>query len=237
MSDAKRSRGQAVLETVIVMPLILLGFFGVIWAMKDASLAARAQLAVRYGGMVDSLSQPYEAYSLYAMYATIDDIVPSANAACYSGDITQLTAGYAPFWIPVTSAPLILPCASSLTIVTSPETYTQPVILRNDYSSLAATTSVSGYLSSVVFHGATTTTVRAAENFFRSPDVGAILTCTNLGTAVKMSLEGRNDSNVPTSLTSAMPTYPTATVVVPSGITPACAPSTSSFSPAPSAPY
>jgi hypothetical protein len=237
MSDAKRSRGQAVLETVIALPLILLGFYGVIWAMKDASLAARAQLAVRYGGMVDSLSQPYEAYSLYAMYATIDNVVPAANATCYNGDSAQLSAGYAPFWLPAGSAPLVSPCATAAVIVTTPETYSQPVLLRNNYSSLAATTAVNGYFSSVALHGATTTTVRAAENFFRSPDVGMILTCTTLGTAVKMSLEGRNDPNVPTSLTSAMPTNPTATAVVLSGVTPACAPTTSSFSPAPSAPY
>jgi hypothetical protein len=237
MSDVRRSRGQAVLETVIVMPLILLGFFGVIWAMKDASLAERAQLAVRYGGMVDSLSQPYEAYSLYAMYATIDNVVPAANAACYSGDTTQLAAGYAPFWLPAASSALVTPCASSLAVVTGPETYSQPVLLRNDYSSLLATTAVSGYLSSVAFHGATTTTVRAAENFFRSPDVGILLTCTTLGSVVKNSLEGRNDTKVPTSLTSAMPTTLTTSAVVPGTITPACVPSTSSFTPAPAAPY
>jgi hypothetical protein len=105
MSDVRHSRGQAVLETVIAMPLILLGLFAVIWAMKDASLSARAQQAVRYGGMIDSLSQPYVAYSLYAIYATIDNVVPAANAACYSGDSTQLSAGYAPFWLPASSAP------------------------------------------------------------------------------------------------------------------------------------
>ncbi len=237
MSQVRRSRGQALLETVIATPLILLGLFGVIWAMRDASLSARVQQAVRYGGMIDSLAQPYEAYSLYALYATIDNVVPPANATCYSGDSAQLSAGYAPFWLPAGSAPLVTPCASSVVIVTGSEAYTQPVLLRNDYSSLTATTSVNGYLSSVALHGATTTTVRAAENFFRSPDVGMLLTCTTLGAVVKNSLEGRNDTKVPTSLTSAMPTVPTTTAVVPGTITPACAPSTSSFTPAPSAPY
>jgi hypothetical protein len=215
------------------MPLLLLALFGVIWAMKEAALSARTQLAVRYGGMVDSLQQPYVAYSLYTMYATIDNVVPPANAACYNGDSAQLTAGYAPFWLPTSFAPLVLPCASSVVVVTGPEAYTQPVILRNNYSSLFATTTASG----IVLNGTTTTTVRAAENFFRSPDVGTVLTCTTLGSVVKNSLEGRNDPNVPTSLTTAMPTNPTTTAVVPSGTTAACAPSTSSFTPAPAAPY
>ena len=233
MSDQNHSRGQAVVETAIAMPLIVLALFAVIWAMKDASLSARAQQAVRYGGMIDSLQQPYVAYSLYTIYATIDNVVPAANAACYNGDSTQLSAGYAPFWLPTSSAPLVTPCASSVAIVTGPETYTQPVILRNNYSSLSATTTA----AATVLHGETTTTVRAAENFFRSPDVGTMITCTTLGSVIKNSLEGRNDTNVPTSLTTAMPLNPSTTAVVPNGITPACAPSTSSFTPAPSAPY
>jgi hypothetical protein len=237
MSRVSRSRGQALLETAIAMPLFLLGLFGVIWAMKDASLSARAQLAVRYGGMVDSLEQPYEAYSLYAMYATIDNVVPAANTACYSGDSAQLSLGYSSFWRPAGSAALVSPCASSVVVVTGPETYTQPVILRNNYSSLSATTAVNGYISAAALNGDSTTTVRAAENFFRSPDVGTILTCTTLGSAVKASLEGHNDTNVPTTLTTAMPTVPTTAAVVPPTTTAACAPSTSSFTPAPSAPY
>ena len=233
MSDQNHSRGQAVVETAIAMPLIVLALFAVIWAMKDASLSARAQQAVRYGGMIDSLQQPYVAYSLYTIYATIDNVVPAANSACYNGDGTQLSSGYAPFWLPTSSAALVTPCATAISIVTGPETYTQPVILRNNYSSLKATTTA----ATTVLHGETTTTVRGAENFFRSPDVGTMLTCTTLGSVIKNSLEGRNDPNVPTSLTTAMPLNPTTTALVPSGETAACAPSTSSFTPAPSAPY
>jgi hypothetical protein len=235
MSHVKRNRGQALLETAIAMPLFLLGLYGVIWAMKDASLSARAQLAVRYGGMVDSLKQPYPAYSLYAMYATIDDVIPPTNTACYSGDIAQLSAGYSPFWLPASSAALVSPCASAITIVSGPETYTQPVILRNNYSSIDTTTNVNGYISETALHGLTATTTRAAENFFRSPDVGTILTCTTLGAVVKASLEGKSDTAVPTTLTTAMPTTPTTAPVV-TGSSAACAPSTTTFT-APVAPY
>jgi len=230
-----RSRGQALFETAIAMPLFLLGLFGVIWAMKDASLSARAQLAVRYGGMIDSLQQPYQAYSLYAVYATIDNVVPATNTTCYAGDGTQLTSGYAPFWLPTSSAALVAPCSSAITIVSSPETYTQPVILRNNYSTITATTPVNGYISAAALHGVTTTSVRAAENFFRTPDVGTMLTCTKLGAAVKLSLEGKTDPTVPSSLTTAMPTTPTAQTVE-TGTSAACAPTTSTFV-APAAPY
>jgi hypothetical protein len=218
------------------MPFFLLGLFGVIWAMKDASLSARSQLAVRYGGMVDSLQQPYPAYSLYAMYATIDDVVPPTNTACYSGDTTQLSAGYAPFWLPVSAAALVSPCSSAITIISGTEIYSQPVILRNNYSSIDATAALGGYISETIFNGAAATTTRAAENFFRTPDVGTLLTCTALGPAVKASLEGETDTTtVPAPLTTAMPTAPTTTAVV-TGSSAACAPSTTTFT-APVAPY
>jgi len=237
MRHENRSRGQAVFETALAMPLFLLGLFGVMWAMKDASLSTRAQLAVRYGGMVDSLQQPYQAYSLYSVYATIDNVVPATNTACYSGDAAQLSTGYASFWLP-TSSTIVTPCASAIALVSSPETYSQPVILRNNYSSISATTPVDGYISQTVLHGASTTNVRAAENFFRSPEVGALLTCTNLGAAVKASLEGRSDLNVPSGLTTAMPTNPAAgtSASVVTGTTGACAPTATSFT-APVAPY
>ncbi len=230
-----KSRGQALFETAIAMPLFLIGLFGVIWAMKDASLSARAQLAVRYGGMVDSLQQPYEAYSLYEMYATIDDVVPAANTTCYSGDASALTAGYHSFWLPASTG-VVTPCVSAITIVSSPEAYTQPVILRNNYSSILAAAPVSGYLSTAALRGASTTTVRAAENFFRSPEVGALLTCTTLGAAIKGSLEGFSDKTVPTTLTNALPTVMPSPTTVVTGTAPGCAPTTSTFA-APIAPY
>jgi hypothetical protein len=216
-----------------MMPLFLIGFFGVIWAMKDASLSARAELAVRYGGMVDSMQQPFVAYSLYNVYATIDNVVPAANATCYPGDASELTTGYHSFWLPSSTAPLVTPCSSTIVIISSPEVYTQPVILRNDYSSITAAAPVAGYLSSAL-NGATTN-VRAAQNFFRAPDVGTILTCTTLGPVIKASLEGRSDSAVPSGLMNSIPYAPPTAAVV-TGTTGSCYPTTSSYA-APTAPY
>jgi hypothetical protein len=230
-----RSRGQALLETAIAMPLFLLGLFGVIWAMKDASLSARTQLAVRYGGTVDSLQQPYEAYSLYAMYAAIDNVVPAGNTACYSGDASTLSQGYAPFWLPQTTSPLVSPCVSAVTIISRSETYSQPVILRNNYSSMLATTQVNGYISSAALNGASATGTSAAENFFRTPDIGTLLTCTSLGPLVKASLEGESDPAVPAAAPTPMPATPITSPVV-TGTDASCTPTDTSFN-APAAPY
>lgn len=233
-----RSRGQALFETAIAMPLFLIGLFGVMWAMKEASMSARVQLAVRYGGMVTQLSQPYDSFSLYSLYATIDNDQPASVKACFNGDSTQLSNNYAPYWLPAPSpapAPVVSPCASSVVLINSPEAYSQPIILRSNYSSIAASVPVNGYISAAALHGAGTSTVRAAQNFFRSPDVGTVLSCTELGPQIKLTLEGRTDtSTAPTSsagITPAvaltpMPTTVAANNVVPAGETSACAAAT-----------
>jgi hypothetical protein len=194
-----------VFETAAAMPVFLIALFGVIWAMKEASLSERVHLAVRYGGMVSSLQQPYSSYSLYAMYAAIDNVVPSGVTTCYPGDTTQLTAGYASFWHPVSSGPLLGSCPSSVVLITGPESYSQPIILRNDYATMTAAAPVSGFLSTAVLQGQASTSVAAAENFFRSPDVGALVSCTSLGSAVKASLEGAADTTTSTVPATPLP--------------------------------
>ncbi len=232
MKRKSHSRGQAVYETAAVMPVFLIALFGVIWAMKDASLSERVHLAVRYGGMVSSQQQPYESYSLYAMYATIDNVVPTGATTCYAGNPAELSSGFASFWLPATSESMFATCPGSVVFVRSPETYSEPVILRNDYATIEAAAPVGGFLEGAVMHGVGATNVRAAENFFRSPDVGTLLTCTTLGAAVKKSLEGETDTSTAPPATPMPTSVPTATVVT--GTTAACA--TPTFAPA-TAPY
>jgi hypothetical protein len=232
-----RGRGQALYETAIAMPLFLLGLWGVIWSMKEASLASRVQLAVRHGGMVSSLSQPYESFSLYSLYATIDDAAPAAVSACYPGDPTQLTSGYAAFYQPAASpapAPVVSPCASSVSLITGPEVYSAPIILRNDYASITAAAPVNGYLAGGTLNGLSATSVRAAQNFFRAPDVGTVLSCSELGPAIKLSLEGATDTSSPAVAATPLPMTVTADPVIPATTTAACASTTYA---APTSPY
>jgi hypothetical protein len=238
MKFATHSRGQALFETAISMPLFLIGLFGVMWAMKEASMSARVQLAVRYGGMVAQLSQPYDSFSLYSLYATIDNHQPASATACFNGDASQLTTNYAPYWLPAPSpapAPIVSPCASSIVLINAPEAYSQPIILRNDYSSIQASVPVSGFLSTAALHGVTATTIRGAQNFFRSPDVGTVLSCTELGAQIKLSLEGQTDTTTapasaaavsPSVVMTPMPTTVPANNVVPATMTSACASTT-----------
>lgn len=201
MLTRRHSRGQALLETALFMPLFLLGLFGVMLAAKEGALNEKVQLGVRYGGMITSLEQPYLAYSVYSMYATIDGS-PSADPNKCSGVATSaaadLTVGRATFWQP-TAGSITPTCLGGLSLVAAPP---QNILLENSYIGLTANAPVDGYLSANVLGGKTYETAAASENFIRSPDAGSLLSCTPIGDAVKASLEGQHDTLTPDSTAS-----------------------------------
>jgi Flp pilus assembly protein TadG len=45
-------RGQAVVETVLFLPMFLLALFGVMWTAQAAVQYERTQSAVRYAGLI-----------------------------------------------------------------------------------------------------------------------------------------------------------------------------------------
>jgi len=194
------SRGQAIFETTLVIPLFVLAFFALLWAMRDSSLSERVQLGVRYTGMIQSLADPYASFSLYTTYATIDNNSPAAAQPCYAGSQTTVTQGHASFWQPSTMTSTLPSCA--LSIIDKPEQYSMPILLRNNYATLSAGLNVDGLQSAVL---GTATQVKAAQNFFRSPDVGTLLLCSQLGGAVKVSLEALNDTTTSTHAAAPLP--------------------------------
>jgi len=194
------SRGQAIFETTLVIPLFVLAFFALLWAMRDSSLSERVQLGVRYTGMIQSLADPYASFSLYTAYATIDNNSPAAAQPCYAGSKSTITQGHASFWQPSNMASSIPSCA--LSIIDKPEKYSMPVLLRNNFAALSAQLNVDGLQTAII---GTATNVQASQNFFRSPDVGTLLLCTTLGDAVKLSLEAQNDTTTSTRAAAPLP--------------------------------
>ncbi len=123
-----------------------------------------------------------------------------------------------------------------LRIISAPEVYSQPILLHNDYATLTASAQVDGVIQSAALK-TTRTQVQAAENFFQSPDLGTLLTCTLLGPAVKGSLEGRNDTTTPTTAATPLPANVPVSPVIDPLKNPACAsPATPQFA-APAPPY
>jgi hypothetical protein len=64
-------RGQAVVETVIFLPMFMFVLYGMIWAIQTAVQYERVESAVRYSGLVSQYTNPYSNYSLYALYGQL----------------------------------------------------------------------------------------------------------------------------------------------------------------------
>jgi hypothetical protein len=233
------ARGQAVTETAIMAPLFLLGLFGVFWSIRDATLAERVQLGVRYAGVSQLQANPYAAFSLYSTYAAIDNDSPPGGIACINGNAAVVTgdpyngsAQLGAFWRPLaTPVPLITPCpasgSGSLEIATGAG-YSQGFLLPNDFITLQAQAQTAGgWFANAVFGGAAGTTTVATENFFHSPDVGTIVRCSTLGAVVKASLEAPVSTTVSYSgsgpVSTPMPATVPTNVVVPVGTAATCA--------------
>jgi len=64
-------RGQALIETVIVLPIFLLALFGMLWAVQIAVQSERVQSAIRYTWSISQRTNPYGSFSFYSMYSQL----------------------------------------------------------------------------------------------------------------------------------------------------------------------
>ena len=199
-----------------MMPLFLTGLFGMFWAVREATLSERVQEGVRYGGLVSAQSNPYTSYSLYAMYSLLDGgTLPLGATNCVVDLGPAMTAGRSSFWLPATPATFNCKPTTSLVSGTTQNILSQDILLSDN-----ATAPVDGYLSSHVL-GMTTTPLSAAQNYFRSPDVGTLMSCSNVGDEIKASLEGGSDSITPITAATLIPLTVPASSVFPAPL--ACA--------------
>jgi hypothetical protein len=236
-SDARHaSRGQAVIETAIALPLFLIGLFGVMWAFRTGMLSEQVQQSVRYGGLVSALADPYESYSLYTVYANIDDSPPPNSRDCAGGSKSVIAQGHDTFWQAAATSSSA-PSCSMVILYPGTAAVSSPVILFSNYVDASATSQFSGKFGSLTYGNQT---ISASQNFFRSPDVGALLDCSNLGPAVKLSLEAKNDTT--TSATAVATPFPqtipaTTGDVIPTNVPNSCYTLVNNAYAAPTAPY
>jgi hypothetical protein len=232
---SRAARGAALVETVIAMPLFLVALYGVIWGYRTSVLSEQAQESVRYGGLVSALANPYEQFSLYTVYATIDQSTPTHVRDCVGGPSSVVAQGHSAFWQP---APALTPVSPScgLAIIFPSAGTTYPVLLYSDYVIANTLPKTSGVFGGSTFGG---NMIYASQNFFRSPDLGVILNCSRLGFAVKRSLEGDGDPYTPTTVPTPFPqqVIPTNQDIIPQGVAGTCYTTQAGGYGPPTAPY
>ncbi|HEV3157777.1 MAG TPA: hypothetical protein VGZ00_10565 [Candidatus Baltobacteraceae bacterium] len=185
---SRASRGQALLETAVALPILLLAFFGVIWAMKEGTLLERSQLDVRYGGVLAAQSQAYQDYSLSTLYTTVD--FPTAGpptpfcgtpppALIGGGSVGGgVTVSQQPFWAPQNA--VVASCTGPRLPLTASLGFTRDYLIDTSHESVTVLADVPTQIKAMLGNSATTSVGNSAqETFYRSPDLTTLLVCLN----------------------------------------------------------
>jgi len=204
--SAHRLRGQALTETLLILPVFLITLFGILWVTPMGIVNERLQFAVRYSGLVSNVISPYSEWSLYSLYA--DSIAPNTtpfqcsppplaamvNASPFPGPVT------APYWQPPANT-FIPNCSNGISAMTGGP---QPAMML--YSNSSASTQAIVTTTGGAFNAANSSSApqfTAVQKFFAPADLNTILQCySDVGIDVANSLlrRGGSTTNVPPAL-------------------------------------
>jgi len=174
----RRSRGQTMIETVIMLPLVLLAIFCMIYLAKYAVVSERAELSLRYG-LLTGFDTGAGAYSAGNIYQNIN--LAGLPAPCATAP-PQIFSNSAPFPGP-TSAPFWQPdVAPTSTCTTTAIGLGGAQFLAAHYIAttlvtVAAGVNVPTYLVPMLGSGAQT--VHSSASFTHSAYPGLIMYCSN----------------------------------------------------------
>jgi Flp pilus assembly protein TadG len=194
MSRVRRAqRGQALTETALVLPMFLLVLFGIEWSIQTSVIAERAQLAVRFSGLVSDQASQYTNYSLFSFYNATPVPTPlctnpTDNVLYQGGSLAtgpQYTNGTVtpPFFYPAQSS--VVNCTPGVAVISGGSLVT-PLVFMHTLSQITSYTQAQSILQGTLpgFTG-----VLAQQNYLETPDVPHLLACyPELNVALPQSL-------------------------------------------------
>ncbi|MBV8148814.1 MAG: hypothetical protein JO092_06965 [Candidatus Eremiobacteraeota bacterium] len=184
----RASRGQAVAESVIFLPLALLALWGMIWVAQYSLSAERVQSSLRYSGLIANQVDPYQQFSLYVMYTSVNSSaspLPSPSCNGTTTDALTNTNTYpgpqtVPFYVN-TPAPAATGCANQNTTHGSYQTVAgvtlnNPALVVSNVPQVTTNVSVPGFMQPI-FGGISRLPASAQLNFMRPVDMGTMVGC------------------------------------------------------------
>jgi hypothetical protein len=210
LADMNAQRGQAVLETMLFLPMFLLALFGMIWAVQAGVQYERAESAVRYAGLISQQANPYADYSFYAMYTqlgsttipTVACVVPLTDPlsdAAPTYNSAHTTTASSPFWTPTGGTSpgpgCSAPNPASIVGIQAGTGLTQDLLLTQQNPYVSSSVNVPPALRSAL--GSLSST-QANERFFRPVGIEIVLGCyATLNTQINASLNYTTDTSSP----------------------------------------
>jgi len=204
-------RGQALIETAIMLPLFLFGMYGIMYASNAGALWERAQLGVRYAGVLSAQSNPYLDYSLYTVYNNLNGNSFVPTQSCFTpppesmqgGQLTTIppttgnitsnsnTHDFPAFWQPQSVNPS---CDGGRQVFSAGTDLSRDYLMLRNGAAITSVPSIPAYVNAQV----TGIDPSAKGNFFRSPDLASLLQCSaGIGDVVSASLRPGTDTTDP----------------------------------------
>ncbi len=211
-------RGQAIIETAIFLPVALLTLFTVIWASQYGVMSVRVQSSLRYSGLVSNQVDPFQSYSMYALYNSLgaystNSPIPTSTCDAPTTDALTNSGTYpgptsAPYWLATPAAPTVNCSNTNSQTAMFTNGVTQTVVALSNVPSVTAATKVPGYLTKIGLMGATQPTT-ATLNFLKPADMLTLMTCHSgmqqvIGASLAPTPPPGNPSN-PTALSEPIP--------------------------------
>ena len=197
-------RGQALVETVLCLPVFLFALYGMLWAVRAAVQYERVQTAVRYSWAISQQSAPYLSYSFYAMYGQLGNTTvpaglcpvplsdPLSDASPTYTSTQTLTASQ-PFWTPSNPLNPLPACSPGYLGMFTGIAKKVDVLLDTQEPTISSNVPVPSALQAVI--GATSEPA-TAQIFYQQISVNGNLACyPGFDTVVTSSLQYQTDSS------------------------------------------
>jgi hypothetical protein len=211
MRHLEFQRGQALVESVIFIPFFLLILFGLMWIVSVSVINERAQIAVRYSGLISNEASPYSDYSLFALYNNVGQYLQGVPTTCVTpgpdafsnnpanGNFPGPASGS--FWAPDNSTSTGK-CPAGTAVISGGQV-SGSFLLQHSDASVQAVKTPPLYVQPAA--GALST-LSAEMNFINTPDIGALMKCyQELHDDVSASLVGEQQSDGATLGTAPLP--------------------------------
>lgn len=201
------SRGQALIETALMLPIIILLLFGIIYFANFGVVNQRVQIAIRYGGLVgfNNSGGLFSAANIYQAGVgapTVNCPAPPVGVLADASPFPGPTS--VPFFNPSTATAPVPLCSVTALNFKGGAQFLAADYLANAFESMSASSDVPNYLNGIF---GSLTTVTQSETWTHPAWPAVILACTgpssykNLETAqaVEETLANETSAGDPTT--------------------------------------
>ena len=206
MSVMRGSRGQALIEMTIALPIVLLALFGIMYVARLGVVDERAQLALRYGGIAGFItgSGAYSAANIYANLnpSSVPQPCPTPAMGAFSNSAPFPGPSSAPFWQPDSTSGSA-PCAPAVFGMGGAQ-FLASHFFSATALSVNANVAVPSYIQAAL--GESSQNVSVSETFVHPAFPGMIMYCsTEVRNRVNGAITAEGSSIPPTPIPNGAP--------------------------------